>query len=259
MLAPRLVKPLASRGRPPGRPPRRLARPARPRELAAQPGPHGLDRRGADDRPRAGHRRRDARRRPARLDRDGRQEAGQGRLRRHRQGRRRLVHRRLRRGLRLRRGRQGSSPACARTPARWPATSRPSPASTRRRSTTSTRYKWVKGSLAGLDDGGALVTKGFADQHDLKVGSALVVQSSTRQEARPARGRHPRAAGDGLAARQRRDRPEGVRRRLRPPAERVHVRGRQLARPALAQGDRRPIRTRSSRRRRSSSRAARTA
>ncbi len=40
-------------------------------------------------------------------------------------------------------------------------------------------YKWVKGSLAGLDDGGALVTKGFADQHHLKVGSALVVQSST--------------------------------------------------------------------------------
>ena len=35
-----------------------------------------------------------------------------------------------------------------------------------------------KGSLAGLDANGALVTKSFAEGHDLKVGSPLVVQSS---------------------------------------------------------------------------------
>ena len=45
---------------------------------------------------------------------------------------------RLRRGLRLGRGRQGHLRRAHRTPARSPATSRPSPASTRRRSTTST-------------------------------------------------------------------------------------------------------------------------
>ena len=44
-------------------------------------------------------------------------------------------------------------------------------------------YKWVKGSLAGLDRcGGALVTKGFAEGHDLKVGSPLVVQSSSGEK-----------------------------------------------------------------------------
>ena len=40
-------------------------------------------------------------------------------------------------------------------------------------------YEWVKGSLAGLEDGGALVAKGFAEEHDLKVGSPLAVQSSS--------------------------------------------------------------------------------
>ncbi len=43
-------------------------------------------------------------------------------------------------------------------------------------------YKWVKGSLAGLDSGGALVTEGFADEHDLELGSPLVVQSSTGEK-----------------------------------------------------------------------------
>ena len=149
MLAPRLVKPLATLvgSRPP---PRRLARPARPRQRAAQPRPHGLHGRGADDRPRAGHRRRHARRGPARLDRRRRQAAGQGRLRRHRQGRRRLVHLRLRRGVRLRRRRQGHLRRAHATPARSPARSPRSRASTRRRSTTSTTYEWAEGSLAGL-------------------------------------------------------------------------------------------------------------
>jgi putative ABC transport system permease protein len=43
-------------------------------------------------------------------------------------------------------------------------------------------YKWVKGSLAGLAADGALVTKGFAEGHDLKVGSPLVVQSSSGEK-----------------------------------------------------------------------------
>jgi putative ABC transport system permease protein len=43
-------------------------------------------------------------------------------------------------------------------------------------------YKWVKGSLAGLAADGALVTKSFAEGHDLKVGSPLVVQSSSGQK-----------------------------------------------------------------------------
>ena len=40
-------------------------------------------------------------------------------------------------------------------------------------------FEWVKGSLAGLDAGGVLVAKGFAEDHDLKVGSPLAVQSSS--------------------------------------------------------------------------------
>jgi putative ABC transport system permease protein len=40
-------------------------------------------------------------------------------------------------------------------------------------------YKWVKGSLEGLAADGALVTKSFAEDHKLKVGSPLAVQSST--------------------------------------------------------------------------------
>jgi putative ABC transport system permease protein len=43
-------------------------------------------------------------------------------------------------------------------------------------------YKWVKGSLSGLDAGGAIVTESFANGHDLKVGSPLVVQSSTGEK-----------------------------------------------------------------------------
>ena len=98
MLAPRLVKPLAalvgSGARLGGC--GRLAR----ENAVRNPGPHGLHGRGADDRPRAGHRRRHARRRPARLDRGRGQEAGQRRLRRHGQGRRRLVPGRVRPGRR---------------------------------------------------------------------------------------------------------------------------------------------------------------
>ena len=51
------------------RAPRRRGRPARERERDPQPGPHGVDRRGADDRPRARHVRRRARQGAARLDR----------------------------------------------------------------------------------------------------------------------------------------------------------------------------------------------
>ena len=43
------------------------------------------------------------------------------------------------------------------------------------------RFDWESGSVKGLDSGGAIVEDGFADQHDLKVGSPLTVQSSSGQ------------------------------------------------------------------------------
>ena len=115
MLAPRLVKPLAALVGLPAAPPRRRPRPDRPRQLDAQPRPHGLHGRGADDRPRARHGRRHAGRRPARLDRVRRREAGPRRLRRHRQGRRGLVPGRLRQGRRRLRRRARRLRACAPT------------------------------------------------------------------------------------------------------------------------------------------------
>ena len=70
------------------RPAGRLARPphrrhrgrAGERQRGPQPEPHGLDGRGADDRPHAGHGRRGARRRPALLGRGRGHRPGQGRL-----------------------------------------------------------------------------------------------------------------------------------------------------------------------------------
>ena len=44
------------------------------------------------------------------------------------------------------------------------------------------RYDWQEGSLKGLADDGAVVSDGFADQHSLKVGSALSVQSSSGEQ-----------------------------------------------------------------------------
>ncbi len=40
-------------------------------------------------------------------------------------------------------------------------------------------YKWTKGSLEGLAENGAIVSKGYAEGHSLKVGSPLTVQSSS--------------------------------------------------------------------------------
>ena len=115
-----------------------------------------------------------------------------------------------------------------------------------------------QGSLAGLDDGGAIVTKGFAEASDLKVGSALDRAVLERREARAARRRHPRAAamdpllGDVAITQQR------VRRRVPAPAERCSrsstAARRRRSRKAIA----RLSRTRSSRPRRSSPRAAPT-
>lgn len=43
-------------------------------------------------------------------------------------------------------------------------------------------YDWSAGSLSGLEAGGAIVTKGFAESHSLKVGSPLAVQSSSGEK-----------------------------------------------------------------------------
>jgi putative ABC transport system permease protein len=43
-------------------------------------------------------------------------------------------------------------------------------------------YDWKHGSLAGLDDGGAIVSDGFAEANSLKVGSPLAVQSSSGEK-----------------------------------------------------------------------------
>jgi len=40
-------------------------------------------------------------------------------------------------------------------------------------------FDWTAGSTAGLAAGGAIIEKGFADSHHLKVGSTLTVQSSS--------------------------------------------------------------------------------
>ena len=47
------------------------------------------------------------------------------------------------------------------------------------------KFDWTSGSLAGLDEGGAIVSKGFAEGHDLKVGSTFTVQSSSGQTLKP--------------------------------------------------------------------------
>ncbi len=47
------------------------------------------------------------------------------------------------------------------------------------------RFDWKAGSLAGLADGGAIVSQGFADRHELKVGSTFTVQSSSGQTLKP--------------------------------------------------------------------------
>jgi putative ABC transport system permease protein len=47
------------------------------------------------------------------------------------------------------------------------------------------KFDWKSGSLAGLEDGGAIVSEGFADGHNLKVGSTFTVQSSSGQTLKP--------------------------------------------------------------------------
>ena len=83
-----------------------------------------------------------------------------------------------------RRGARPSRP-CARTPRKVAGDE--SPVSGIDAKTIGEFYKfdWTSGSLAGLDDGGAIVSKGFAEGHDLKVGSTFTVQSSSGQTLKP--------------------------------------------------------------------------
>jgi putative ABC transport system permease protein len=47
------------------------------------------------------------------------------------------------------------------------------------------KFDWSAGSLAGLERGGAIVSDGFAEAHNLKVGSTFTVQSSSGQTLKP--------------------------------------------------------------------------
>ena len=158
-------------------------RPARPRERDPQPRPHRRDGRRADDRPRAGHVRRHARERAARVEPRRDRGADRRRLRRHVTGRLHAVRRR-----RGRRGRGGavrakSSPTSAPRPAR----SRPRRYLTGIDPTTIAHFytfDWVEGSdatLAELDADGALVDTSFADDHDLAVGRPSTLRTGGRR------------------------------------------------------------------------------
>ena len=84
MIAPRLVAPARARRRAARRPLRRRGRQARPRERDPQPGPHGRDRGGADDRARARHVRRRLRQGLLAIDENDAREAGRHEPRRSR-------------------------------------------------------------------------------------------------------------------------------------------------------------------------------
>ena len=43
-------------------------------------------------------------------------------------------------------------------------------------------YDWKQGSVAGMNDGGAIVSEGFAEGNSLKLGSSLTVQSSSGEK-----------------------------------------------------------------------------
>ncbi len=90
-------------------------------------------------------------------------------------------------------------------------------------------YTWKGGSQAGLAHGGAIVTKGFADEHAAEGRQPAQRAVLQRREARAARRRHPRAAGDGQPARRGRDQPARLRPRVHAPAEPLHVHRRQHA------------------------------
>ena len=184
------------RGRLAGAPRRRRRRRAGRRQRRPQPRPHRVDRRRAHDRAHARDGRGGARRRPQRRD-----EVGD-----HRPGPRRLRHRRQARTCR-------SGPTRA-------TSSRPSPASRPRRTSARTtalvqgkentisgidpatiahfyRFNWTTGSertLEQLGTDGALVTKAYAEDKHLKVGSQLSLTDARGRQAHARRPRHLRPA-----------------------------------------------------------------
>ena len=88
-------------------------------------------------------------------------------------------------------------------------------------------FDWKRGSgLAGLGHGGAIVPDGYAEDHDLEIGSRLTLQTSSGSQAATLTVTAIyKPAGRRASARRRRDRPADVRRGVPAPAERLHVRG----------------------------------
>ena len=93
------------------------------------------------------------------------------------------------------------------------------------------RFEWTAGSLAGLDDDGALVTKDYADDHGLAVGERLALQTPSGEKlALVVRGVYdPPQARQMLQEHQ--HRPGDVRPLVPDPEERVHVPRGRRARP----------------------------
>ena len=165
------------------------------------------------------------------------------RLRRDRQGRRRLVPGRLGRRARPAPGVKAISRRARDDQAgRRAGRARPSPASTRRRSTTSTRFDWTDGSLHGARTSRRRARdQGLRRQASRSRSAARsTVQSPNGRDAQACTvRRHPRAAADRRAARRRRRSPrtafDGA--FARPQNAFTFVDG-ELRRPALASGHR---------------------
>ena len=159
---------------------------------------------------------------------DVRQEAGPRRLRRDRQGRRRLVPGRLRQGRSRGRRRQGRLGRALGHRARSPATRSPSRGIDPKTIDHFYRFKWQQGSLAGLADGGAIVSKGFAEAAPPQGRQRAQRADLERREARrcawsasTSRRRWTRCSATSRSPRRRSTGPSPARRT-------VHVRGRQL-------------------------------
>ena len=156
---------------------------ARPRERDAEPRPDGVDGRGADDRPGAGHLRRRPRARACAIRSTRRSTSRSAPTTSSRRQRLRSV----RPGGRGRRAGRGAGRRGASQRAR-----RPGPRSEKQVDVTgvdpttiaaSTTSTWVdglgRGALAELGGDGAIVTEGFADDHDLAVGSRFAIETPT--------------------------------------------------------------------------------
>ena len=226
MVAPLLVRPLASVLGRPATADRRRRRRARALELDAQPEPHGLDRRRADDRARARDDRRGARagaqgavrergqqRVPRRLrpdlaerlhadvDRLGR---GAARVRRRDRRRRRARRRRPRR--------RQDDPGRGRRPGDLEG------AQAQLEGTARTRRSRRSGCT------GAIVDKSYAKKHHLVVGSPIRLETPGGKFLDLRVHGDRRAAARRLAARHGHDLVAGVRLGLPEPAERLHLR-----------------------------------